>query len=474
MELEQLQKLLGAHGDQEFRATRDEVIRIRQLTAQINEWKKQLDPLQHEVMERKDKIVHVPDPMAGEGSTATVPEKVVSTKLPIPLQKRIVRMAATFLCGNPVKLGATPEAGIQEKMLEVLKKSWKDCKLDFLNKKIAKIMMSETEVAELWYVEKVDPKFWDGTANQGKSYKLRMKILASKFGDTLHPVFNAQGDMVAFGREYKVQKDVGVEEEHFDLYLAQYYYMGVVENNAWVVKRFDNFTDKIPVIFHSQEVPEWYDVQRMIARLESSISSHGDTNDYNGSPITVVEGKVLGYAKKGESGKFIEVTPGAKLSQLVWNSAPESIKMEQTNLRSLIHDMSATPDISFERMATIGGNLTNFGVQMMFLDAHMKSSEHEEDFGIGIQRRINFMMAAHAVINVTLGPALVMDVSPVFEYFMPENIKEKIENLSIAAGGKPIISQETAVKLNPLVTDADTEFKKVQDEGAADAIGGAI
>jgi SPP1 family phage portal protein len=388
------------------------------------------------------------------------------------LQKRIVRMAATFLCGNPIELGCTPLTDVEKGLLKVIQKSWDDCKLDYESKRLAKIMMSETEVAELWYVEKTaEPTFWNGTLNAGRPYKLRMKILANKFGDELHPVFNKAGDMIAFARGYKVNIDVGKTEEHFDIYMADAYYLGtqVSGESGWIMEKVENFTDKIPVVYYSQEVPEWYDVQRLITRLELLISNHSDINDYNGSPITVVEGRIIGFAKKGESGKLLEVSPGAKVSQLVWNAAPESIKMEYDNLRSLIHDLSSTPDISFANMSKLG-NYSGIALKMLFLDAHMKAAEHEEDFGIGMQRRINFMKEAMVTINDKLRIAVSMTIKPVFKYYLPRNDKEEVENLSVAVGGKAFLSTETAVELSGLTSDGKAEFQKIKDEGLNDTM----
>jgi len=437
---------------------------------QYEKIKKQYDPKLHDVI--TDKLRRPDKKVPGKEGTKIVP----ATRLAIPLQKLIVGRAAAFLCGNPVELIANAEDdSIEADLLEVLKKTWDDNKLDYESKKIAKLMMSETEVAELWYAEEADENYWKNTPNDKASVKtrLRMKILANKYGDSLFPVYNEMGDMIAFGRGYSLSTVAG-KEERFDLYTDEKIYCGVKKAGVWVyteknnplVNEF-NKKGKIPIIYYSQESPEWSDVQEMIDRLEFLISKHSDTNDYFGSPTLLLETedeKNISWSEKGEDGKAAVLKGGAKASYLTWENAPESVKLEYNNLRSLIMDMTDTPDLSFEQVKGLG-SYSGIALKMLFLGAHMKASDKEEIFGKGIQRRINFLKAALAVVNTDFEAALQFSIKPRFKFFLPKNEVEEINTLlSAVSGEKPIMSQKTAIELNPLVEDTLAEEDRIKEE----------
>lgn len=427
----------------------------------ITTFQNQYDPKKHDIADvakRPNKLVE----------TDQGPTTAAVTRLPVPLQKKIVLLAAAFLCGNPIELTANPVDQKETDLLAVLKRSWTDNKLNYKGKKLAKLMMSETEVAEIWYVEKIEPGYWKGTVNDTSKVtnRLRMKILANKYGDLLYPVYNNAGDMIAFGRGYSLKKGDG-KEEHFDIYTATTNYLLVKSGTGWLVTPEKNVVGKIPVIYYNQEAPEWSDVQEMIDRLEKVISNHGDTNDYFVSPMVFVEGEVEGFSKKGEQGKVLIGKSGATAKYLTWDQSPESLKLEYSNLRGLVMDMTDTPDISIEQMKALG-TYSGIALKMLFLGPHLKASDKEENFGESVQRRINFMKAALGVINLSMADAVPMVIEPKFEYYLPKNFEELINILSTATGGKQTMSTKTAVAVNPFVTDPIKELEEILiEEGNA-------
>jgi SPP1 family phage portal protein len=432
--------------------------------SKILDWMKQYDPETHDVMDsgkRPNKIVDSVDNEKGPSTSS-----VDVSRIPVPFQKKIVGLAAAFLCGIPIKLASTPANPAEEAFMAVFKRTWDNNKLDYDSKAIAELQMSETEAAEIWYTEPAEQGYWADTANEIPSvkFKLRMKIVANSLGDSLFPVFNSAGDMIAFGRGYTVQ--VGKSKvEHFDIYTDTKILAGVKEQSDWTFTPTTNIIGKIPIIYYKQPKPEWSDVQWMIDRFEKVISNHGDTNDYYVSPMVFVEGEIEGFAKKGEQGKVLQGKNGAKASYLTWDQSPESLKLEFNNLWSLIHSMSDTPDLSPEAIRQLP-SFANIDMQIFFLCAHLKAAKKEENFGKSMQRRINYLKAALGVINVKMKTQVNMSIKPVFEYYLPKNVREIIDILNTATGGKPTLSMKSAVKQNPLVTDPDNEITQLQEEGA--------
>jgi len=382
------------------------------------------------------------------------------SRLSLPFQKIIVDRAAAFLVGEGVTLGANPDGDTQEKMIAMLERTWHDNKLDYKTRHMARAWMSETEVAELWWFDE-KPGTWDGVdLATGGEVRMRMQVLAHSLGDHIYPYFDEYGDMVAFGHGYRVNK-----KDHFDVYTAErilkYTYQA-----GWIQEEDrDNKLGKIPVVYYKKDQPEWADVQPLIERYETMISNFADANDYFASPMVKIKGEVKGFAEKGEQGKILAMEPDADASYLTWDQAPEAIRLEKETLQELIFSMTQTPDISFKQMQGIG-QLSGVALKMMFLDAKLKTLKHQEQFGEGIQRRINILKKGMSLVSTVVEGAVNMVVEPQFHFYLPDNQKEFIDTLLAATGNRAVMSRKSAVALNPLVTDAEKEMEDINEDDA--------
>jgi SPP1 family phage portal protein len=449
------------------------VLEVHLLVKNIFDALKEYEPRQHKVNDkaiRQDKMI--------KNESGAVEKIIPVARLSLALQKKIVTMQAAFL-GVP-HLDSNPQKGKEEDLMTVVSQVWEANKLDFKFKRIVKATLSERHCAELWFPMDVDQSYWEGYPISAK-YKLSMMVLANSANDQLYPVFDEYGNMIAFGRAYfiRVVNDSSAVDmvQHFDLYTEKDIYYAKKQGNSWIFSAggglyesaelvsVPNQFGKIPVIYYSQPYTAWEDVQPLIERLETKLSNHADTNDYFDSPIVFIEGDIEGFAEKGEQGKVLIGKNGAKASYLTWNNAPESTKMEVTNLLYFIHSLTHTPDISFDNLKGLG-RLTGVALKLLFMDAHLKAAENEEVFGEGLQRRLNWIKKAVSVLDPSFKPALTLKISAVFKYFLPEDIDAEITTLVAAVGGG-ILSQQTAVDLNPLVTDGETELATIQKEGDA-------
>ncbi len=431
---------------------------------------KQFDQSKHDVFDvakRPKKQVKKASGQKNEkGEPIYVDAEEEVARIAIPFQQIIVERAIGFLLGNPIEL--VPEGGddseAQKKLIAMIDRIWRKNKLEYRNKDIALKMFSECEVAELWYLVPIaaDEVYW-GDASKGQ-FKPKMKILAPSLGDGLYPYYDGAGDMIAFSRTYNTIES-GKVVEHLDVYTAEATYKFLPKEGT-MEKPIPNLIKKIPIVYYQQDVPEWHKVQAMIERLETGVSNRADSNDYSGAPITVVKGQIQGFASKGEQGKVLQVSENGGVSYLESTNAPESVKLEWETLREFILSMTQTPDISFSQMKSLG-TLSGIALKLLFLDAHMKARKKEGTFGEGIQRRINLLMAMIGnVIETSLSAmAMTLDLVPVFTPYLPTNEKEEIENISTAVTAK-IMSKETGISANPLVSDPAAEVDRVKAEDA--------
>src|SRR5690606_30256479 len=170
--------------------SKDRKITVGEKDITVAECLKQYNPHTHKVAdpkERPDKIISeegeiIHDAINGLDRNTTDYATVKVNRLPIPVQKRIVLIAATFLIGDKINLESTADNDTDKELEKHIRKVWKDTKLDFQSKEIAKLMMSETHCAELWY-DYEDKDYWRGTSLKDSIKRFGVKILAESKGD---------------------------------------------------------------------------------------------------------------------------------------------------------------------------------------------------------------------------------------------------------------------------------------------------
>ena len=392
----------------------------------------------------------------------------------IPWQQIITERRVGFTLSNPVKTDVIwdKETEKEKELVKLVERIQNDNKMDYKNKEILRRKLSEMEVAVIWYYVKTEGK--------ETNYTLNSRIVSPELGDTLYPLFDSTGHMIAFRRDYKLT-DKGKDIEHSDIYTAEYEYKFIKRDADWILdpdivtkaKDTDelilanpklNPAGKILVEYYCQKKPVWSDVQTIIDRHETLTSNHGGMNDKFGSPMLIIAGEIQGEIIDNKTGTVMQMENDGTAQYAELSSEPESISSEQKNLEKFIYTMSQTPNISFDQMLTIGA-MSGFAAEMLLTDPHMAVRTEEETFGIGLQRRLNIIKAAiGALINTSLaGEAKTVQLKPVITPYLPQNTTEMVDNLSIAVTGG-IMSKETAVEENPLVEDAEAEMDRINKD----------
>jgi len=415
---------------------------------------KQHDPAGHDIMDttkRPDKLI--------KDASGNVTRTELVGRVALALQKLIVKRAVAFLFGNPVKYQAKAETPNQKLIYEAVKAIQAKVKINSFNRRLAKEMFKSTEAAEYWYpVEEVNEYY-----GFPSKFKMRVSLFSPLDGDSLYPMFDALGDMVAFSRGYVVKEGEN-DVNYMDTWTADTYIQFKEEKEGWViVQTVKSVLGKIPVIYGSQDTTEWSDVQGLINRLEKLLSNFADTNDYHASPKIFVTGEITGFSQKGESGAIIEGEDGATAEYLSWQNAPESVKLEISNLLNMIYTISQTPDISFESLKGVGA-VSGVALKLMFLDAHLKVQEKLETFDEFLQRRVNLIKAFIAQMNTSLAKEITLEIVPDVTPFMVDDFKTMVETLVTANGNKPIMSQKTSVEMSGLVDDVEAEVAQITAE----------
>lgn len=449
----------------------------------------QYDPKLHDINDprkRPDKLVVVDKDSEEYGEVKNINVNAEMTtesgfriepvaRIALALQKLIVKRAVAFTFGNPVAYDSDPQNDEEKAVLAALKRVFHDVKEKTLNRRVARSLFSSTEVAEYWYPVEADEEH--DLYGFPTKIKFRVALFSPMFGDKLYPYFDDTRDLIAFSREFVKKANDLTTRTYFETYTKDAHYLWTAEGPTGTEARNWELVEgypkqltigKIPVVYGSQPAVEWEDVQSLIDRLEKLLSNFADTNDYHASPKIFVEGKILGFARKGEAGAIIEGEEGAKATYLSWNQAPESVKLEIETLLRLIYTITQTPDISFESVKGIGA-VSGIALQLLFMDAHLKVQDKMEVFDDYLTRRANILLAYLGAANLkSKAAARRLIVSPRITPYIIEDEQAKINMLQAANGQKPVASQKATVRRLGWAEDPDAEIEQINTETERD------
>lgn len=384
-------------------------------------------------------------------------------RIGVPLQQLLVERSAGFLLGKPVEYELDSEKSTDKGVMELfdsVKKVFKQNKLRYLDKKLVRLIFRGCEAAELWYFVPDE--------NSKPTGEIRIKLLSPLLGDRLLPHFDDYGRMDGFCRCYKTLNLHGEYIEHIDIYTQTlvYKYDSEADGTIYTLSSaLPHGFKRLPVVYYRQEKTEWHDVQSEIERVETLLSNWGDTNDYFGSPSYFFKGTLKGFAEKGEQGKVYQGEGDTDMRVLSWDSSPQSVSSELANLINIIFSYTQTADVSFTSMKQLGSNTSGVAMKLMFTDPFMKADDKQELIGDGFERRFNIVKD-----GISQRDGISEDVTentfctPVFNPYLPKNEQEEIQMINLSTNGKATMSQKSAVKRNPIVTNPEEEIKNLEEE----------
>lgn len=403
---------------------------------------------------------------------------VTVNKIPVQFQKKIVRTASSFLFGRPITLeeetGQTEEenADLDEDgytPFQLLQEHWDKLRLDTLLLQMSEVVKSQTRAAILLRA------IQDGKTGEEEKQdvKLKASLLTEKRG-RLMPGIDEFGDMLVFVYQIDTKnaegKDVKRNYVYFDVNVV------IVDDDGQDIVELETKAhgfQRIPIVYMSQEEPEWYEVKELIDRFEMMLSKFCDTNDYFASPFFKATGEFSQGLKRDETGKVfmldvVETESGklvpADVDVVAWDQAPDAVKLELETIKGLIFNLTDTPDLSFDNVKGMG-NISGIALQLMFLAPLLKAKFSEAIYKTAVERLVNVVRAGMVYALNDVSPDFFQrKINVMFNNPLPINTQEVIAMLSEATNAKQILSQKTAVGLNPFVQDATAELAEIEKE----------
>lgn len=412
------------------------------------------------------------DKTVGEGEKFKL---VRAVRIPINMAKKIVNTSTAFEVGKPVTLVASE----QNTLSDLIKQIWKVNRIDSSIQKLVTLKKKETQVAIQFYIKDLKPnsilsKILIKAGIQKQAKEIKTLLLENKNG-SMFPYFDSVGNMLLFMWKFKSLNADGKSINNVQIWDEKNFYHFTDETGKMFIKDkpIVHGFDRIPIVYVSQDQPEWFDVKEMIDRLEVSISKLGSSNDYTAYPLLKIFGEVQSFPDKDESGKVLQfpmqIDENGKEHHgdsefMESKGAGESQKLELDKLESFIHSISQTPNLSFENLKSLG-NVSGVALKLMFLDAIIKASLNEGENRTMIERIINIILSG--IVNTTNtslskeGSMLYYDI--IFNSILPDDLKESVEIVTAAVEAK-IMSRKTAIEYLSMNEDTDEEIALIDEE----------
>jgi SPP1 family phage portal protein len=471
--MEELRKLLTGDPKKAIAKLRGQTKDVNKITEYIKEYK------EFDRSQRDSQIGRIQIDKAIDGGKLS---KMV--KIYLNHAENIVETLAAFVVGKPITLLPSEN----NNLAKLIKQIWRVNRMDSKLLRATVLKFSETQCAIQFYITDSGER---SLLNKVLTYlkmspqkkEIKVKVLDNTKG-LMTPYFDGSGDMVAFMWEYessvndKKVNNVQIWDEEYYFSLSDQ--IGTMDFNDSPIK---HGFDRIPIAYDSQEEPQWYSVKSPVDRHEVALSKLGDSNDYSGHPILVTEGLVNNMPLKEESGKHFNIpikldSEGREIKGSVKfleaTTAPISNKLELDKLEDAIAYGSGVPNLSFEKLKSLG-NVAEKTVKLMFLATDVKASIKRAETRTFIERCLNIITSGVTMATNTglakEGAILYYDIQ--FNSILPSDIKETVDTLKIAIDGK-FISRKTSIGILDLVEDVDEEMSLIESENKIAEVTGPV
>lgn len=408
------------------------------------------------------------DPVTNEiTKPAQIKEEDVN-RIAIPLEQDIVNIQTAFTVGNLPKMTIESEDEKEKKLFGIIERVLRQNKIKYINKRVMRSWLSEQEVAEYWYTVE-DANWWRKILQKltGVAPKNKLKVaLWSPFrGDSLYPLFNEYGDMIAFSREYKGTNAEG--EDVVKLMVIDDTSVTIYADDK-IESQFKHGFDKIPVMYIYRDRPYCHKIRTIRNRIEVLMSNFADCLDYNFFPKLTAKGVVENIINRGTGSEIIQLENGAEIAYLTWQQSPEMAKMELESLTEKAYAMTNTPRVSVDYIKGAGNAVSGKAFKYVFMGAHMQVSNHAEDLEEYLQRRVNFLASAIGAIYTDMKTASeTIDIEVEVVPFTIDNKSEAIKDAVDAYKGG-VASRRQGIILAGITDAIDDELKEINGEGEGD------
>ena len=392
------------------------------------------------------------------------------TRVILPWQKLATRRMASLAFGIPPKRVYKPKDDMGKQAAAIIESIYKRNHINSVNLERAKFLYASCEVVTIWYTQEQETMY----AGEKSKHKLRCKNYSPMKGDQLYPLFDEFDDMVALSVEYARNED-GNKVTYFDTYTADHHYRWrMIGAKAEYDMDEDIKIGKINGVYGFRPMPIWEEQSENVYEAEWTYSYNGNYVRKNSRPNWVVfcdpQDKVrVGQEKDDDrlGRNVLKYPANAKAEYKTWDQAIESIKFHTSELKKNFFMSLQLPDMSSDNMKETP--MSGESRKMLFIDCQMKVLDESGIWTEYFDREMSVVKAFAAKMFPRYAEAIQsLEVETIITPFTIRDEGERITNYSNATGGKPVMSQRTAVSRLGLVDDVDEELKEIDQDEAVD------
>lgn len=372
-------------------------------------------------------------------------------KIVLDYAQMILDFQATYLLKNPVTLVSN-----DLEALEQYKKVYREGKYHKADYDILHKLVRYGEVAEYIYID-----------DNGR--------IKSKLIDPIdsYPVYNAKGEYIAFIEHYisegvpfyTVYSDTAVEE--YSVLEDDVMLTGVYANVSGlpVVYRLESETDSLT---GRSDLDRW---KNIIDNMEDILSKYTDGLYKHIGGVGVLSGEKLNVDEQGRGGidphvvgAILQLESGSSFSYATNKLDNASFSSLWKNLINSLLNVSATPSIAINGAEV--SNVSESSVRMMYEIANVRSADNSRRLEQGFERRWGIMKKLMRLLGYDIAEEAYISCS--FNTAVPESRTGIINDLVKATGGKPIMSVERAIEVNPFTSDVVQEIDRLRADTETD------
>lgn len=417
------------------------------------------DPTRHPVMDR----ARYPDITNGDGSVTRV------TRITYDLQRLATKRMVELVAGIPVKRVYKAEDDRQREAAKVIERIYQRNRIDSVNIDRCGLLFAGCEVMTLWYAVEERHNLYGVSS----PVKIRCRSFSPMFGDELYPLFDEYGDMIALSVGYTRRRE-GRTVSFFDAYTADRHLKFSGEGGWHVVEDERTTLGKIPAVYAFRPTPIWEDTSKIVYEMEWAMSRSGNYLRENSKPLFVVfADESISYGDEQSPDRefraVMQYPKGSTAQYITWQQAVENLKFYITELRQSFFTQLQLPDWSYESMKA--SPMSGESRKQLFIDAQLKVKDESGRLLEFFDREVNVVKAfAKAIMGTGYADAIdALAVENVITPFTITDEKDTIENLTLANGGKPIMSQRESIETFGRSSDVDGTMREIAEESMVDA-----
>lgn len=358
--------------------------------------------------------------------------------------KTVLNFSTSYLLKNPVTISG------EETDVSIMKGVYKRGKFNRVDLDIMDKMVKYGSVYEYVFIN--------------KDKQIKSKIINP---EDSFPIYNEQGELIAFIEHYTTDYNVGYYNIFTDNTVQKWNDVG---GNLNYLGEFNNLSG-LPVVYKNLNEldntigrSDLEDYINILDNMEDLISKYTDSIYKFLNPIPVVIGQKLNI--KGNHGEIPKDLVGVGLNLDDGSDAKfvhgqldfESFESVWNILKQALLDISNTPAISMNN--TDISNLSEVSIKLLFSLADIKAGLNERYIREGFEQRFEKIKKLLKLQGIDID---INNLDIVFMYARPMNETDIIENIKVLRE-LGAISLQTTLENSPMIYDVGNEIERLGKE----------